>query len=275
MSLQIVAELGASHGQNLDRAKHLCVGAFKAGADWVKLQTFTPDSISFPGAGVCPAGPWKGRDLYDLYRESHMPRKMQDELIQWMQGNHMHWFSTPFSADDVAWLEERDCPVYKVSSFDAKNVELAKAVRKTGKKIIASDGLGHWAKADVRLRCVSNYPADPLDYALSEMSGARMPWGISDHTHECLLGIVAISMGATMIEKHIKADGDTTTPDSSFAITPGELGEEIMLWRRAYEIATSDRRRYAPLEQIRPREVTIKGKKVWRRCSNPTEGASA
>lgn len=267
MPLEVVAELGASHGQDIDRAKRLCVNARKAGADWVKIQTMTPDTISFPGAGVCPSGPWKGRDLYDLYRESHMPRDMQDELIRFMKDQDIPWFSTPFSADDVAWLEERDCPMYKVSSFDAKNPELAKAVRKTGKKIIASDGLGHWAKADVHLRCVSNYPADPLDYALHDMRGTHGPWGISDHTHECMLGIAAVSMGATMIEKHIKEDGDTTTPDSIFAITPRELAEEIMLWRRAYEIATSDKRRYAPLEKIRPREVMIRGEKVWRRCS--------
>lgn len=274
MPLQIVAELGASHGQDLERAKRLCVSAFKAGADWVKLQTFTPDTISFPGAGVCPSGPWKGCDLYDLYRKAHMPRDMQDKLIAWMEDRGIPWFSTPFSAADVAWLEKRDCPMYKVSSFDAKNPELAKAIRKTGKKIIASDGLGSWAGADVHLRCVSNYPADPLDYALPDMRRITGPWGISDHTHECMLGIVAISMGATMIEKHIKEQGDTTTPDSAFAITPVELAEEIALWRRAHAIATSSKRSVVPLSGIAPREVTIKGKKVWRRCSSaPASGA--
>lgn len=263
MSLTIIAEIGASHGKDLERTKRLCTDAIRAGADMVKLQTYTPDSISHRNAGICPSGPWAGRSLYDLYQEAHMPLEMQDELIQWLKDSHIRWLSTPFSVEDFNWLEERGCPTYKISSFDRENQPLWHAISQTKKPVIASDGMGD-VQADVVLRCVSAYPADPHAYALGSFAPMGA-WGISDHTLDAMLGVVAVAQGATVIEKHIKCEGDTATPDSSFALTPAQFCEQITAWRTAYSIATSAMRSIPSLADIMPRPVMIDGKELWRR----------
>jgi sialic acid synthase SpsE len=263
MPLNIIAEIGASHGKALHRSIILCTEAIKAGANWVKLQTYTPDTISHKDAGVCPDGPWKGRSLYELYDEAHMPRDLQGKLIECLNDRGVPWFSTPFSLEDLAWLEERGCPMYKLSSFDWDNEPLAEALRKTGKRVIASDGIGR-PFADVILRCVSEYPAAPLDYGL----GAFWPhqeWGVSDHTMTSTLGMVAIGKGATWIEKHIKLNGDTVTADSGFALDCTEFHGQCRDWHDAYAIATSTRRPEPKLKAIVPRPIEIDGKTVWRR----------
>jgi len=261
--LNIIAEIGASHGHDLERAQMLAVSAMEGGADWVKLQTYTPDTISHKGAGVCPDGPWKGRPLYDLYQEAHMPREMQEAFIAWMKKAEIPWFSTPFSPEDVAWLEERDCPMYKISSFDRVNSPLIKAAMRTKKRIIASDGMGN-AVGDIILRCVSQYPAHPKDYGLAKPPNSKA-WGVSDHTKSSLLGVVAVAAGATWIEKHIKINEDTTTPDSAFAIECGEFLRQTTAWRMADEIIHSKQRPKSGLAGVMPKEIEIDGKKVWRR----------
>lgn len=268
MTLNIIAEIGASHAKDLERAQMLCVSAMEGGATWVKLQTYTPDTISHKGAGVCPSGPWKGRPLYDLYDEAHMPRDMQDALIVWLNGAGIPWFSTPFSPEDVAWLEDRACPMYKISSFDRVNLPLLKAVHATGKKVIASDGMLAGSKwrgvCDVILRCVSEYPAHPKHYGLAKPPKTKK-WGISDHTMTSLLGVVAIGQGATWIEKHIKINEDTTTPDSSFAIDCSEFLRQTTMWRMADEIRHSKERPKSPLTGVMPKFIYVGDKKQWRR----------
>lgn len=273
MTVEIVAEIGASHGQDLARAKRLCRGAIDAGADSVKLQTYTPDTISFPAAGVCPSGPWQGRPLYDLYREAHMPRPMQADLIRWLDVSGIRWFSTPFSPEDVAWLEGMGCQRYKISSFDVENAPLVDAVLGTGKPVVVSDGCSATVAMEVALRarestllrCVSAYPAHPEDYALDD--AVRGSWGISDHTHGCELGIVAIGMGARMIEKHVRDNDDDQTADADFA-TPLCLWHTLTAaWRRAERIRDARGRKDPDLAAIRPRPVTIDGRTVWRRCA--------
>ncbi len=267
MPLNIIAEIGASHGKDLDAAKALCLGARYAGADWIKLQTYTPETISHKGAGVCPSGPWQGKPLYELYEAAHMPREMQAALIDWLASTNTPWFSTPFSVEDVAWLEERKCPMYKLSSFDRANGPLIKALDATRKRLISSDGMGQHT-GHISLRCVSEYPASPLDYGLAAIgsdSDWASEWGISDHTPSSILGAVAIGKGATWIEKHIKLNGDTVTADSGFALDCDEFHKQCRTWRAAYDIATSTQRPVPALKAIMPHPVEVDGKTVWRR----------
>ena len=266
--LDIVAEIGASHGQDMDKAKALVDGAILAGADYIKLQTYTPDTISFKGSGTCPSGPWKGRDLYDIYKAAHMPRKMQYNLIRWMEARGVDWFSTPFSPDDVNMLESMHCPLYKISSFDVHNEPLIEAVRATGSPVIWSDGMDRknvpYTNDDIVLRCVSQYPADPEQYGLSYPPPCPN-WGISDHTDGAILGSVAISMGAMMIEKHIKLDDDTSTEDSQFATPLSQFSMDVALWRRVQAIAHSSENPVSELSGIIPRPVEMGGKTLWKR----------
>jgi len=267
--LNIIAEIGASHAKDYKAAQALCVAAMEGGADWVKLQTYTPDTISHKGAGLCPSGPWKGRPLYEIYEEAHMSREMQDELITWMKKAKIPWFSTPFSPEDVAWLEERECPMYKISSFDRDNTPLWAAILATDKRTIVSDGMGD-VRAGVVLRCVSEYPANPVDYGLANRPVGE--WGISDHTMSSMLGVVAIGKGATWIEKHIKLNGDEVTPDAGFAADCTSFARQCATWRAAYEIATSTKHAKSSLAGIVPQPVMVDGKKVWRR-GNHVKGA--
>ncbi len=270
MSVEIVAEIGASHGQNLDTAKRLVVAAQDAGADAIKLQTYTPDTISFPGAGLCPSGPWRNRPLYDLYKEAAMSREMQEKLIAFCIIQQMPWFSTPFSPDDVDWLEAHGCPRYKVSSFDVCNDPLIDALKATKKPRIASDGMDRTramsaaGATGIVLRCVSDYPAYAGSYGLGDPP--RGPWGISDHTTNPTLGVIAIAKGAVMIERHIKLDGDEITPDSSFATPARQFENCIHEWSEAEALAGSREHVVPLLKQIMPRPVTINGRVVWRRC---------
>lgn len=271
MNLEIVAEIGASHCQDLDLAKRLCRQARDAGADWVKIQTYTPDTITFRGSGVCGFGPWRGRTLYDLYTETHMPRDMQEQLILWMLNEGIPWFSTPFSYEDVRWLEERGCPRYKISSFDAANREVGEAVVATGKYWIISDGLRSdlmsYSSADMILRCSSAYPAYPIHYGLGNVHRLRngKPWGVSDHTQSATLGVVAIGMGARMIEAHVAEDGRGA--DAAFARSPEQFREHVRAWRAAE--ATAGATEHVSDDgagAILPKPVQIGARTLWRRC---------
>ncbi len=269
MSVEIVAEIGASHGQDLAKAKRLCVMAMEAGADAVKLQTYTADSISFRGAGLCPSGPWQGRPLYDLYEEAHMPRDMQHELIDFLKLQRIPWFSTPFSPEDVTWLADRGCPRYKVSSFDVRNDPLLAAIKANcvNGKVVASDGMDRLRAMSaagafgVVLRCVSEYPAYAEMYGLRHPP--RDPWGISDHTTGSTLGCIAIAKGAVMIERHIKEDGDDATPDAAFATPVSQFQTCVRAWKEAEAIARSNIEHVPLLRQIMPRP---QADGQWRRC---------
>lgn len=269
--MTVVAEIGASHGHSLEACARLIQQVRSAGADYIKLQTYTPDTISFPGAGICPSGPWKGQNLYDLYAKAHMPRDLQHKLITWMDQEEIPWFSTPFSPEDVDFLEEHECPQYKVSSYDVFNKPLLAAVRSTGKPVVISDGmmrkgLPTFTAPTTVLRCVSDYPADEEDYGLGQIHYAA--WGVSDHTTSSVLGAVAAIYGAQMIEKHVRLAEDTTGPDAGFAIDPDRLEMCVAMWRQVERIATSTREPERPLADIMPRPLQIDGRRVWRRCTS-------
>lgn len=244
----IVAEIGAAHNGKLKRVIDTVEAAARAGADAIKLQTFTPDTMVADRSRVISDGPWKGLLLHELYREAAMPWHWQEFVFKSAQTAGMLAFSTPFDDTAVDFLESINCPMYKVASFEITDIELIRRIALTGKPIIISTGMAqYWEiKAAIAaahgcskitvLKCVSAYPA-PVE----EMNLAAIPYlqrhlgvdvGLSDHTAGHAAAVVATALGATVIEKHItltREDG----PDDEFASLPGQFATMIAQVRLA------------------------------------------
>ena len=226
----LVAEIGAGHAGSLQRALLLVDQAAKAGVDAVKFQTFSPDQMAVHYK--IQSGAWKGRDLVELYREAHTPKAWHPVLFQRARELSLVAFSSPFHADDVDFLETLDCPIYKIASPELVDLELISLVAQTGKPIIMSTGgasrdeIKQAVKIASRhcdditlLHCVSQYPAAIEDTNLAtmlELSKYSCKVGLSDHSKDSLVAIMAATLGATCIEKHICIDGIGL--DSGFAM---------------------------------------------------------
>jgi pseudaminic acid synthase len=243
----VIAELSANHGGSLTRALECIAAAAEAGADAIKLQTYTPDTMTLdsdrPEFRIV-GGPWGGRTLYDLYREAHTPWAWHAELAAAARARGVPLFSTPFDATSVAFLETLGMPAYKVASFELTDHELLATIAATGKPVIASTGMATLAEIDeavriVRgvwggrdpglslLRCVSAYPAEPRHMNLATIPELGRAFGVvpglSDHTLGHTVAVAAVALGARVIEKHFtlrRADGG---PDSAFSLEPAEL----------------------------------------------------
>jgi len=240
----IVAEMSANHRQNFDQAVKIIKAAKQAGADAIKLQTYTPDTITidcnneyFQIKGTI----WDGRNLYDLYNEAYMPWEWQPKLKEIANELGMDLFSTPFDETAVEFLEEMNTPVYKIASFEIGDLMLLRKIARTGKPIIMSTGMATLSEIDeavttikkeggnqlVLLKCTSAYPAPPEAMNLStipHMSQAfSVPVGLSDHTMNVSVPVVAVTLGACVIEKHFTLSRDIPCPDSSFSLEPEEF----------------------------------------------------
>lgn len=260
----IVAEIGAAHGGDLDRCKRLIQAAKEAGADYVKFQTYHPDRMVARKDYVIQSGPWSGKNLHQLYTEAMTPWEWFPELKIYCETIGMPWFSSPFSPEDVALLETLDCPMYKIASPEIIDIDLIEAAGKTGKPVILSSGMANDREIDhacfnaartsgprpTILACVSEYPAFPGEYDLNHIKrqaielGCR--WGISDHTKNSTLAVVATVMGATMIERHITLGEGSH--DDDFASSPDEFLAMSEAVSDAYEIARPDREVKEPPE---------------------------
>lgn len=264
MPVRIVAELSANHNGSIGRALALVNAAAAAGADAIKLQTFTPEQMARPGYSVV----WQGeaRDLLGLYREAHTPREWHAPLFERARLLGIEAFSTPFAPEDVDFLETLDCPRYKIASFELTDHALISYAASTGKPLIISTGMAtfdeiaeavHAARGcqDLTLlRCTSAYPADPKDanlaagQALAGYTFGRIAvgtkWGLSDHTMGIGVAVAAVALGASMVEKHFtlsRADGG---PDASFSMEPHEFVMLVAECRRAE--ASIGRATYGP-----------------------------
>ncbi|OGX49104.1 MAG: pseudaminic acid synthase [Omnitrophica WOR_2 bacterium RIFCSPLOWO2_12_FULL_63_16] len=240
----IVAELSANHGGKFERAVKIIEAAKAAGADAVKLQTYTPDTMTID----CDRGPfqiqgtiWNGRKFYELYGEAHTPWAWHPKLQRVAKGLGLELFSTPFDASAVAFLEGLQVPMYKIASFENVDLPLLRCVAQTGKPIIVSTGLATFeeiqeAVRTIReaggghvalLKCTSAYPARPGDMHLRtipDMAEAfGVPVGLSDHTLEPTVPLAAVALGACLIEKHLTLSRSTPTPDSEFSLEPQEF----------------------------------------------------
>ena len=256
MTCRIVAELSANHLGSLDRARAIIDAAARAGADAVKLQTFTPEQMANPEA-IVEAGPWAGCNLVDLYTKAHVPRAWHGVLFQRIRDHGMEAFSSVFHPDDVDFLESLDCPRYKIASFELTDYALIAHAARTGKPLIISTGMAlrHEIEQAVLcafqagcrdltvLRCVSAYPSSPKDANLRTMqhlahtvlAGLGIKVGLSDHSMGIGVAVAAAALGATMIEKHLtlaRADGG---PDAAFSMEPHEFAQMVVECRRAVE----------------------------------------
>ena len=240
----IVAEVSANHHQRIEKAVELLGLAKEAGADAVKLQTYTPDTMTIdcdrPDFRIS-GGLWDGRTLYDLYQEAHTPWDWHPRLQAEADRLGIDLFSTPFDETSVNFLEEHDAPVYKIASFEVVDLPLLRKIAATGKPIIMSTGMASLAEIDeavtaVRgagneqlalLHCTSAYPAPPEEMNLRTIphlaDAFGVPVGLSDHTLASSVSVASVALGACIIEKHFIGARSEGGPDSAFSVEPHEL----------------------------------------------------
>lgn len=241
----IIAEMSANHGQNFDRAIRLIEAAKKAGADAVKLQTYTPDTLTIR----CESGPfrigggtlWDGQTLHDLYQKAFMPWEWQPRLMEAARQIGIELFSTPFDPTAVDFLESMGVSVQKIASFELVDLPLIEKVARTGKPLIMSTGMASIREIDeamttarnagavqiALLKCTSAYPAPAVEMNLLTIPHLRdlyrTPVGLSDHTPGSTVAIAATVLGASIIEKHFTLSRSVPGPDSAFSMEPPEL----------------------------------------------------
>lgn len=244
----MIAELSANHNGSIDRAEQIIRAAADAGADAVKLQTYTADTLTIPcdNEPFCiKGGLWAGRTLHDLYQEAHTPWEWTPRLMALAKDLGMDCFSTPFDATAVDFLEKCGVSRYKIASFELVDIPLLKKVAATGKPVIMSTGMATLGEIDeaVRtlrdngagdltlLKCTSAYPALPEEANLRTIPHLAQAFGckagLSDHTMGSAVAVAAVALGATVIEKHFtlsRADGG---PDGSFSMEPHEFKQMV------------------------------------------------
>jgi len=241
----IIAEMSANHNQDFDQAVKLIRIAKESGADAVKLQTYTPDTLTIDcdneyfriGAGTI----WAGRTLHDLYQEAYTPWEWQPKLKELAGALGLDLFSSPFDPTAVDFLEKMKVPAYKIASFELVDLPLIQRVARTGKPLILSTGMATLAEIDeavrtarqagatqiVLLKCTSAYPTPPEEMNLRTIphlaDAFQAPVGLSDHTLGIAVPVAAVALGACMIEKHLTLSRSVPGPDSSFSLEPHEF----------------------------------------------------
>ncbi len=251
----IVAEMSANHNQDFDRAVELMKAAREAGADAVKLQTFTPDTMTIRsdkehfriGGGTL----WDGRTLYDLYSEASMPWEWQPKLKAIAKDIGIDLFSTAYDASAVEFLEEMDVPTHKVASFENVDIPLIEKMASTGKPLLISTGMATLGEIEeavlaarnagatqiVLLKCTSAYPAPPEEMNLRTIphlaQAFHVPVGLSDHTLDIVVPVAAVTLGACVLEKHFTLSREIPGPDSAFSLEPQEFKAMVNAIRTA------------------------------------------
>lgn len=242
----VIAEMSANHNGSIENALNLIKAAKDSGADAVKIQTYTPETITLNFDSEefrIHGGLWDGRTLYDLYEEAHMPWSWHKPLFEYARKLDITIFSSPFDNTAVDLLENLNAPAYKIASFEAVDLPLIKYAASTGKPIIISTGMADadeiqeaidaahegGCKQLALLHCVSGYPAASEDYNLRTIPDMinrfGLVTGLSDHTMDNTTAIASVVMGASIIEKHFTLDRSGGGPDDSFSLQPEELAE--------------------------------------------------
>lgn len=241
----VVAEVSANHHQDFDQAVRIIRAAHQAGADAVKLQTYTPDTITIRcdreqfriGGGTL----WDGRTLYELYGEAYTPWEWQPKLKRCANELGLDLFSSAFDATAVDFLEEMGVPAHKVASFELVDIPLIQKMARTGKPLILSTGMATIEEVEeaiaaarqagatqiALLKCTSAYPATPEQMNLRTIPELvrrfDVPVGLSDHTMGIAVPVAAVALGACIIEKHITLSRSFGGPDSAFSLEPQEF----------------------------------------------------
>ena len=250
----LIAEISANHCGNFKLAKKLIKCAKTNGANAVKLQTFTPDTMTINSNKKyfkIKQGLWKGYNLWDLYNKAQTPLKWHKELFRYGKSLGIKVFSTPYDETAVDFLEKLHCPIYKISSFEMTDLNLIKKASKTKKPLIISTGMANLdeietsfkvakrngAKDITLLYCVSNYPSSINDFNLNNIKILKDKFkckvGISDHSTDNRVAIASVACGAEVIEKHIALDNQKKGLDIDFSIK----GREIKKLRNDVDIA--------------------------------------
>ncbi len=267
----IVAEMSANHGGNIKNAKKLIKDAKKVGADAIKLQTYTPDTITFKSNKkdfrIDKNSPWqKEKTLWNLYNQTYTPFEWHEELFSYAEEVGIDIFSTPFDGSAVALLEDLNCICYKIASPEIINIPLLEKVAKTKKPIIISTGVCNLKELDLAvktitkynedlivLKCTTAYPAPIEEMNLHTITAYKKRYkclsGISDHSNGYLASVISTSLGGNMIEKHFKSDLNIYSHDSFFSLNKKEFKEmvdnvrstEKCLGRINFEISSSSK----------------------------------
>lgn len=250
----IIAEMSGNHNQSIDRALALVDAAAEAGAHALKLQTYTADTITMKGAFTITDenSLWKGKELHDLYKMAYTPWEWHSAIFGRAKSLGMEAFSSPFDESSVDFLETLNVPAYKIASFENTHHPLLKKVAKTGKPVIMSTGVSSLeditesvqvlkdagCKNIIILKCTSTYPATPENTNLMAIPRMKQIFnctvGLSDHTMGIGASVAAVSLGASVIEKHFtlrRADGGV---DSAFSLEPEELKSLVIETERAF-----------------------------------------
>jgi pseudaminic acid synthase len=245
----IVAEMSANHLQNFDLAVKIIKEAAKAGADAIKIQTYTPDTITLNVDNdyfkIKQGTIWDGKTFYNLYEEAYTPWEWQSKLKKIAEEEGLIFFSTPFDLTAVDFLEEIGVPIYKIASFEITDIPLIEYVAKKGKPIIISTGIAELCDIElalktirnekndniVLLKCTSEYPAPVEEANLKTIKNMEETFnvltGLSDHTEGIVASVVAVALGAKVIEKHFTLDRSLGGPDAKFSLEPEEFKEMV------------------------------------------------
>jgi len=250
----IIAELSANHNGSLDTALDTIRAAARAGADAIKLQTYTADTITIDSRKedfMIKGTIWEGRNLHDLYAEAYTPWEWHARLFEAARAEGLECFSSPFDPMAVDFLEQLKTPAYKVASFEITDIPLIELIASRGKPVIISTGIAEMEDIELALdachrmgnhdiallKCTSSYPAPIEEANLTMIRDFRERFGVitglSDHTMGATAPIVSVCMGAKIIEKHFILDRSIGGPDASFSMTEAEFTDMVRMVRDA------------------------------------------
>lgn len=252
----IIAELSANHGQRIEVAIETIRAAKRAGADAIKLQTYTADSMTLDCDNsyfkdILNDTVWEGRTLYDLYQEAYTPWEWHEKLFQVAKEEGLICFSTPFDHTSVDFLEQFNPPVYKIASFEIQDIPLIEYTASKGRPMIMSTGIAELEDIELAvktcrdagnnditlLKCTSSYPAPVEEANLLTIPNLAETFnviaGLSDHTLGVIAPVVAVSLGARVIEKHFILDKSIGGPDASFSLDENEFSDMVNAVREA------------------------------------------
>lgn len=253
----VIAEMSGNHNQSLSRALEIVGAAARAGAHGLKLQTYTPDTMTIDKSDgdfviTDTSSLWHGRSLHSLYQEAHTPWEWHGPLFKRARELGMVPFSTPFDDSAVDFLESLGCACYKIASFENTDIPLIRKVAGTGKPMIISTGMATAAEIDeavraargagcrdlVLLKCTSTYPADPQNSNIATIPSIAQTFGVqvglSDHTMGVGVAVASVALGATVIEKHFTLRRSDGGVDSTFSLEPDEMALLVTESERAW-----------------------------------------
>jgi pseudaminic acid synthase len=265
----VIAEMSGNHNQSLDRALAIVDAAAHAGANAIKLQTYTADTMTLDVRGGSfeisdPDSLWAGQNLHDLYKKAYTPWDWHAPIMQRARAHGMVCFSSPFDESAVEFLEGLDVPAYKIASFENNHLPLIAKAASTGKPLIISTGMASLGELEqavatarsagcqqlILLKCTSTYPATPENTNIRTIPHLRTLFGcdvgLSDHTMGLGVAVAAVALGASVIEKHFTLSRAEGGVDSAFSLEPAELSALVHESERAWQALGEVR--YGPTE---------------------------